>query len=167
MRMIVALTVAFTSLFFVGVAAATTTPQQRLNAASSWVAGHPVTVQCSKLQWHAAADPIGYDGEDGFTYIGTPITYVRPYLCAALDKGWTEMQDGEDYVDAVLTVTHEAVHQRGISNESITECTAYHMALTVAIKFFHLPAHNAQAISYFISTLQTIQENLPASYQCA
>ena len=116
-----------------------------LDAAASWVAGHPVTVSC-ELDWPtflAEAQAHGLTGVGGFTsYLqdGSTVVYVAPDVCEQLLALDARKDVGTFFAaDALLTLTHESVHQRGVADEGVTDCTALALIQSVATKFFGVP----------------------------
>jgi hypothetical protein len=119
----------------------------RLDAVAADVAGHPVTVWCetswaSWLTTVAAEDPgSGVAAEDvnGFTTMDRPVVYVSPRQCETLSAAteFGHQRVGSYYLaSAMLTLVHEAVHQRGVTDEGVTDCTALSLLPRVATRFF-------------------------------
>jgi hypothetical protein len=48
---------------------------------------------------------------------------------------------------ALLTLAHEAVHQRGVTDEGVTDCTALPLVPGLATKFFGIPATVEQTVT--------------------
>lgn len=117
-----------------------------LDAAASWVAGHPVTVSC-ELDWPtflSEAQAHGLTGVGGFTtYLqdGSTVVYVAPDVCEQLLALDARKDVGTFFAaDALLTLAHESVHQRGVADEGVADCTALSLVKDMAIRFFGIPA---------------------------
>jgi hypothetical protein len=136
--------VAVAALALAAPATAADRPHATLNAVSAEVAGKPVRVHCetSEVQW------IGWQLQfgkilAGFTYLEQPVTYIAPDFCNTLH--WS-LQYGYREVGlvwltgAVSVLVHEAVHQRGIRDERVTECTAQPLIVPIMQKYFGLTA---------------------------
>lgn len=120
----------------------------KLDAVAADVARRPLTVWCetSWTDWLSmvAAKNLNSGeatGEDvnGFTAMDEQVVYVSPRQCetltAAIEFGHEQL--GSYYLaSAMLTLVHEAVHQRGIADEGITDCTALSLLPRVATRFF-------------------------------
>lgn len=143
MRSRIALTAAvLTALTWAGFATAGNRPHPLLDQISTEVAGKPLTVWCetNELDWGAYELRVGavlY----GFTYLSQPVTYLSPATCNtlhfAITYGYKEV--GIIYLaNAVTTLVHEAVHQRGISDERVAECTALPLVMPVMEKYLGL-----------------------------
>lgn len=122
-------------------------PDSRLDAVATSVAGHPVSVWCesSDQDWVSAEQEIGSPDLDGFTFQGmaTPTVFVAPHVCATLHyilqfgyQATGLLWDAE----AIETLIHESVHQRGITDEAVTDCTAMPLVEGYAISSFGFPA---------------------------
>jgi hypothetical protein len=114
--------------------------QDRLAAIASEIAGRPVQVRCPGPLWRA----IGYEIYEGTVRVdadGNPAddTRLSKGICAELDalaEGRRPAQlacagrssscgdDVQAVANAVDTLTHEAIHLRGIYDEGLTECTS-------------------------------------------
>lgn len=115
---------------------------QRLNAIASAVAGHPVIVSCASgaHEWSRFEDTAGLAFEtDGFTFVGRDnVVYLAPRICDTL---MADLTVGTNYVGdywnglAIRAILHESVHQRGITDEGITECTAMQLVKQYATSF--------------------------------
>lgn len=112
-----------------------------LNQVASKIAGKPVTVQCefNADSWQTLVranfepDPVSSDIV-GFTNIEYPVVYLSPRICHAFSQ-WDTFGTDAGLVPfslALLTLTHESVHQRGIRDESATSCTALTEVRSVA-----------------------------------
>jgi hypothetical protein len=146
--------VALIALALAGASAATAADWHlaRLDAVASSVAGHPVSVYCegSRAEWVDVERHMGFDGDSlaGFTFnpgVDDPfgnlnMVYIEPSACEALHvysaMGWGAIGAANDaglrpLGTAGLTLVHEAVHQRGVSDEGQTECAAYRMMPTL------------------------------------
>jgi hypothetical protein len=119
-------------------------PHPTLNAVSTEVAGKPVRVHCetSEVQW------IGWQLQfgrvlSGFTFFDQPVTYIAPNFCHTLHWSLTYGYREVGLVwltGAVSVLVHEAVHQRGIRDERVTECTAQPLIVPMMQKYFGLTA---------------------------
>jgi RNA polymerase sigma factor (sigma-70 family) len=123
-------------------AGAANSPHPTLDAVSTEVAGKPVSVHCedSEGQWRSWEEQIG-SYLHGFTRFGTPIVYIAPKHCYtlhfALSSGYRDA--GAAWLsDAVATLVHESVHQRGIRDECQTEKIAQSLVMSVAERHFGL-----------------------------
>lgn len=126
-------------LLYSGSAGAGNYADPRLDAVASEVAGKPVQVWCetSIIDWVT----IGAGNYSGFTFIGIPIVYIAPRQCETLHALLSRENIGSYYAaSAILTLAHEAVHQRGVLNEGETDCLALPLVPTLAVKHFGIPA---------------------------
>lgn len=117
-------------------------PHPTLDAIASSVAGKPLSVWCENndADWdHRIAAAYGQPGYTvlGFTRPGVePVAYLAPQICTSLQIA---LRDGPHAAGlaplalALLTLLHESVHQRGILDESVTDCTALALVGTYAI----------------------------------
>ena len=122
-------------------------PSPVLDAAATYVAGHPVSVWCetSWSDWLKEASQAGVSDAGAFTRVGTPVVYVAPDVCEELHALVGKEDVGTFFAaDAILTLTHEAVHQRGITDEAQTDCTALSMVSQMATTFFGITKTVAQ-----------------------
>jgi hypothetical protein len=107
-----------------------------LEVAASYVAGTPLEVRCATTYeeyetWHDMG-PFFARLFLGYTDLTEPVVYLSPRACLPLLGDWRS--DPEAFGAAVLVITHESVHQRGIANELWTECLALPLVTTVAVQ---------------------------------
>jgi len=105
------------------------------------VAGKPVTVYCEDdwYPWIKSFEEDGLNGTyvTGFTFPDTPIVFVSPRQCETLWALHERQSVGTYYAaSAIFTLAHEAVHQRGIADEGLTDCTALPLVAGLAVKYF-------------------------------
>src|SRR5690348_16719582 len=115
------------------VAAKANYQDQRLNTIASNIAGHDVVVSCSasEHEWVSFEDA-GFPGQnfdaDGFTTASrSNVIYLAPRVCDTLEGDLhVGVASVGDYWNglAIKVLVHEALHQRGITDESQTDCTA-------------------------------------------
>jgi hypothetical protein len=125
--------------------AAENRPHPTLDAVATAVAGKPLTVHCETdwLVWIKAFESVGENGTfvNGFTNLEAAVVYVNPRQCETLHamlNGWSV---GTYYAaSALLTLVHESVHQRGITDEGVTDCTALPLVPGIATSSFQIPA---------------------------
>ena len=108
---------------------------------ASDVAGKPVTVYCEDdwYPWIKSFEEDGLNGTfvTGFTFPDTPIVFVSPRQCETLWALHERQSVGTCYAaSAIFTLAHEAVHQRGIADEGLTDCTALPLVAGLAVKYF-------------------------------
>lgn len=114
-----------------------------LEPAASYVAKKPVVVWCAKTQagWRETLAP-GAGEIDGLAVPGSSAMRLNPLVCQVIDLWATGQQTPayaeEGFAEAIETVTHEAVHLRGESDEGVTDCAAMHEMPRVAVRFFHV-----------------------------
>lgn len=138
LRSIIVAAAAF--LAFAAPAAAGSWPDARLDQAASSVAGHPVFVYCEDdwVEWYNTFRV--NQNVFGFTYLSRPVVFVNPRECLTLHALVNGADVGTFYASiALLTLVHESVHQRGISDEGITECTALPLVPGIATAYFGIP----------------------------
>lgn len=123
----------------------------RLDAVATSVAGHPVQVSCGSTptDW-AATEAANHSVEaDGFTFIGqvsttgAGIIYLAPRICDTLEALLSPYHDdvGPYWASlAIKTIIHESIHQRGVTDESVTDCTALTLVQQYAVSSFGYPA---------------------------
>lgn len=131
-------------------------PSANLDAVATAVAGKPVAVWCeaSDADWHAAMGGLGYHGYEvaGLTWIDRPVVYVSPTVCYTLHAALRgDTSAGEFWLGlAMLTLVHEAVHQRGIRDEAVTECLAMKLIPDVAQRFGYTPTVNVPTVQPYV-----------------
>jgi hypothetical protein len=126
-----------------GTASAWNAGTPKLDVIATDVAGHPVTVWC-ETDPETWIELLGSSPEManvlGFTYLAEPIVYVNPTDCRILrlaSFGYDPADTGLFYLArAIRDLVHESVHQRGITDEGITDCTALVAMPEVAVRFF-------------------------------
>jgi hypothetical protein len=117
----------------------------RLDAVATEVAGAPVAVWC-ETHWSSwILTGVDLFGEDwsflrGFTIIGRPTVYISPADCETLHA----LLDGESVgtyhaAIAIHVLAHEAMHQRGITNEGEADCAALPLVPELAVRHFGIP----------------------------
>jgi hypothetical protein len=119
----------------------------RINAVASSVSGKPITASCAadSREWAQFQTTAGFKTEqDGFTFVGqAPIIYLAPRVCQTLMAllGAPRFDVGPYWAAlAIKVLIHESVHQRGITDEGITDCTALPLVPTYAVSSFGYPA---------------------------
>jgi hypothetical protein len=125
--------------------AASNWPDNRLDAVATQVAGHPVNVWCesSWSDWIHTGDSAdeNWDGVRGFTFLSAPTIYIAPDACFTLHAMLNRENVGSLHAaDALLVLAHESVHQRGISDEGMTDCTALPLVPSLAVNSFGIPS---------------------------
>jgi hypothetical protein len=126
-------------------------PLVQLDQIGSALSGKPVNVYCedSWLPWESFWAQQGIDGTyiAGFTYPTTGSTlFVSPKICETL-HAWFGNEDVGTYhaAQAILVLTHEAMHQRLRSgDEALVECNALKAFPSVATTYFHVAATATQ-----------------------
>jgi hypothetical protein len=140
-----------------GIASAGNWEDDRLDAAASQIAGKPLDVHCedSWYEWINAGEEAGEDWSvlAGFTYVSEPVVYIAPDLCdtlhALLDLGPRGV-GVYHAAAAVQTLVHEAVHQRGVTDEGDTDCTALTLVDDVAVR--HFGYKRTERVPYTVTT---------------
>lgn len=124
-----------------GAAAAYQVPQ--LNAVASAVAGHSVIASCAAdtREWVQFENAANFSIEvDGFTQASqSNVIFLSPRVCQTLTALLTpQSQDVGPYwaALAIKTIIHESVHQRGVLDESVTDCTALSLVAQYAASSF-------------------------------
>jgi hypothetical protein len=143
-KIVVVAVAALAAFVLASPAAASNWPSGDLDAAASAVAGHPVQVWCEENwgDWIHLGDD---DGEDfsyleGFTFPSEPIVFINPAHCETLHALLDGRQVGSYHSSiALLTLAHEAVHQRGVLDEGVTDCTALPLVPGLATDHFGVP----------------------------
>lgn len=142
------LLVALAALVFAAPVASSNMPHPTLDQVATEVAGKPVAVWCesSVTDWDRAVYTASRGTQIGaqilgFTYISAPTVYLSPSQCQtlhfALQVGYHDV--GVSYLSsAVLTLVHEGVHQRGVTDEGVTDCTALPLVVPMMEKYFGL-----------------------------
>lgn len=116
-----------------------------LEPAASYVARKPVKVWCANTgatwaRYVGSADPADTLGE---TVPGSDALRLHPNVCAVFARfegGSLTPQTLPGYATAIETLTHEAIHARGETDEGVTDCDAIHEMPGVAVRFFHVKA---------------------------
>jgi hypothetical protein len=141
------------ALIGVAVAKAAEYQDPRLDAVASSVAGHPITAHCYQGagEWNATEVQSGLTFEtDGFTFVGRD-QYVNlaPRVCDTLEA---LLKLGPDAVGpfwaglAIKVLIHESVHQRGITDEGVTDCAALALVKQYAVSSFGYAATVKQTV---------------------
>lgn len=128
-------------LFAAPAAIAGNSPHPTLDAVATAVAGKPVTVHCenSWYDWIVFFADQGIDGGgiNGFTSMSRPVVFVSPRQCETLHALINREVVGTYYAaSALLTLIHESVHQRGIRDEGLADCTALPLVPQFAASHF-------------------------------
>ena len=86
---------------------------------ASQIAHHPVRVECfvpdPKSEWATITPDLG-------------VILIDPSLCTSVRR-YLHGQRGPKEAFGILVLTHEAIHARGVINETETECEAYSTVL--------------------------------------
>lgn len=120
----------------------------RLDTVATAVAGHPISVSCgdNSLDYAKTEQQAGLTFDtDGFTFVGRqPEIWLAPRVCdtlSALLNPAQHAQVGPLFAGlAIKVIIHESVHQRGISDEGLTDCTALGLVKQYAVSSFGYPA---------------------------
>jgi hypothetical protein len=119
----------------------------KLEAAAAFVAGKPAHVFCANTfsDWaQAVADAYGPGvNVNAYSTIGGSETYLPAGFVCALPIAAVAGQKVDlsgPLAGYLLTLVHEAIHQRGVADEGQTECAAMHELPRVAVRFFHVKA---------------------------
>jgi hypothetical protein len=119
-----------------------------LDSIAAEIAGHPTPVYCedSLAEWVY----IGAANASGFTRPGvSPWVYLSPRQCETLWALATHENVGTYYASsAILTLAHEATHQRGgiyanpsdPATEGLTDCAALPLVPTIATRWLGVAA---------------------------
>ena len=113
----------------------------RLTPIASDVSGKPVFVRCatSEATWEAFLRPWDLPPRiQGLTFPDNDGTYLKPTVCRALE-GWLRGRSApsvETLGVMALVLAHEAVHTRGVDDESVTDCTALRELPSVLRRWF-------------------------------
>jgi hypothetical protein len=124
-----------------GVATASNQSNAVFDQIATEVAGKPVAVHCED-DWYPwikyfEEDGLNGTGVNGFTFSEAPVVFVSPRQCETLWALHTRQSVGTYYAaSAIFTLAHEAVHQRGIADEGLTDCTAMPLVAGIAVKYF-------------------------------
>lgn len=154
MKLLVAILAALT---LAATATAENLPNPLFDTVASEVAGKPVAVWCESSwdDWVA----IGAGAANGFTYPDTATVFLSPRQCETL---WAlSMKDdvGSFYAaSALLTLAHEAIHQRGVTDEGEADCLALPLLQAIAITHFGASLTVAQSYTYTTSRLVSVSK---------
>lgn len=116
--------------------------EQRLEPPASWIAEKPVTVYCGDdvAAWPqvvARLAPNLRPTVGAFaSAVGGDEEYLAPQFCNALLAWPHAWLNSYALGGPLLTLIHEAVHLRGIRDESLTDCTALAAIASVAVRWF-------------------------------
>jgi hypothetical protein len=133
--------------------------EPRFGLIAAALAGKPVEVRC----WSAADWPRlmreersythGKLGADtlGFAAIGASRVNLAPAICnglAALAYGGAPADDASRSLlaAAVVTLSHEAQHSKGVAREAVAECNAIQVAYATALKLGAAPGYAASLV---------------------
>ena len=114
----------------------------------------PVQVMCanSDASWHDFTTSqyganVIIDLQGSAEVRGTQL-WLSPIACRYLNYGASAPLPTLNYpslAPSINTLTHEAIHLRGESDEGVTECDAMHEIPRVAVRFFHVSAGSGYA----------------------
>jgi len=140
----------------------------RLAPAASFVAGKPVKVWCASSQYNweqflAATGRAGIEA-NGSAIPGSSEIKLSPTVCQNLrlqlaGKPVRYIALGP----SILGLVHEAIHDRGESNEGVTDCAAVHEMPRVAVRFFHVKA--GKRLRAVMAATWTYRGTEPAVYR--
>jgi hypothetical protein len=106
--------------------------EARFTAEASRIAGRSVRVRCDEGYAFTGA------GSDtlGIAFPGSRLAYLDPTICRSLyDLAFGGGRgSGEDTLDAVVVLAHEAVHLGGERREGVTECLALQESGPLAVR---------------------------------
>ena len=124
-----------------GTASAASQPNPVFDQIATEVAGKPVAVYCENdwYPWIKYFESDGVNGAvvNGFTFPDVPTVFISPRQCETLWALHNRESVGTYYAaSAIFTLAHEAVHQRGIADEGVTDCTAMPLVAGIALKYF-------------------------------
>jgi hypothetical protein len=103
----------------------------RLTSEASIVAERPVTIRCDEQYAFTGA------GSDtlGIAFPRAGIAYLDQGICRALHDLVLDGKDrGERTGEAIVVLTHEAVHLRGERREGVTECLALQEGVRLGVR---------------------------------
>lgn len=108
------------------------TPNAKLSAAESFVAGKAVVGYCATTQDVFGTADLAATGEDlggAYSYVGGTQSFFAPWVCSALTKWQTSKskkrasQEALKYLGAsLLALAHESELLAGVSDESVADC---------------------------------------------
>jgi hypothetical protein len=139
------------ALALVASARAGNTPDPRLDAVATEIAAHPVNVWCEtdSAEWARTVSLVfGPDIDPiyvrGYTFVTNATVNLAPIVCLTLLWELSGRQGTPPpYLPrgvALLTLIHEAVHQRGVRDEGIADCIAIKLVPRYATTLFGIPA---------------------------
>jgi hypothetical protein len=159
--------------------------ERELATVASSLAGRHVGVHCQGF-WAAMLDIGNREGEVDFPADGTPPDHMfltrdtckrlRNFDAHKLDCltaiDWTQWSIERDYnapcerrtrrnVQAINTLTHEAMHLRGTINEAAAQCAALQHDASTVIQFGGTQAEGQAAAKYMLALMPL----LPSEYQ--
>ena len=139
--------------------------EARLEEASSAIVGFPVEVHCQPLggAFVDAGFELGYVrfGPDG---VPERKTLIKRQQCRDLSAYLRSDKSDftTEHVVAVHTLTHEAIHMSGITNEAETECLAVQRNAEMAELLGADPADAQRLAAYY---WETIYPRMPDGYR--
>lgn len=114
----------------------------RLSAPASFVSGKHASVFCAATmaQFNAADKAAtGVALGAGYSHIGGSQSFLSTWVCSYLNRWLAKKPLTRMHLAGVLlTLTHEAELERGISDESLADCAALAVMPQVVKKFFPL-----------------------------
>jgi hypothetical protein len=161
------------SLPVIGGVAAVSRVEPRFGRVASALAGKQVEVRCwSKADWQRlmreeSVYTQGKLGADtlGFAGIGASRINLAPSVCdSLLQLAYRHARPSAEagrlsLAAAVVTLSHEPAHSRGIADEAVAECQALQLANGTALKLGASPAYAASLVREYWSHYG---EELPA-----
>lgn len=140
----------------------------RLTPIAAALAGKPVAVHCATTDaaWAALLKPYDYPADvDAITIFSYDTSYLSPVTCRRLE-GWLRGKNAPTAAQlgiVVLSLTHEAMHLRGILDERGAECGA--MARLRSVLRVHFKIRRETTMRVALSAARALHNMKPAAYQ--
>ncbi len=138
--------------------------ERALGAVATELAGRPVKVECESF-WHSVVGVGGNLGDVPFPDgRAASYTHLTRHVCDELAR-FRRQPDrpelGNEFVEALLTLTHESMHMRGWADEAVAQCYAIQ---EVAFTVEQLGGSRAEGVAVARYAL-AMQPYMPTDYQ--
>lgn len=138
----------------------------KLEPAASFVAGKPVKVWCatSQYDWLQFLKATGRTEANGSAIPGSSELKLSPVVCQNLRLKLARKSVRVSALGpSLLTIVHEAIHDRGSVEEGQTDCSAVHEMPKVAVKFFAVKS--GKDLRAVMAATWTYRAGSPAAYR--
>lgn len=140
----------------------------RLSSIATEIVGKPVVVSCARTKdaWVGFSNLQGIPGGAARGFADQPdgVAYLTVNVCRALE-GWLRGKNAPTILtlgSEALTLVHETMHLRGISNEHAADCAA--LAELPRVLRIHFRVKSARLLSLAMRSAKAEHDSAPAAY---